>query len=79
MGCWGGVGVGGTDREILTFLPSDWSTSRDKAGFVYFNRVAATGLLKTKPGWIFRFLISVAQKQFGLPCGVSAQKGNPEY
>lgn len=70
---------GGTDREILTFLPSDWSISKDEAGFVYFNRVAATGLLKTKPDWIFRFLISVAQKQFGLPCGVSTQKGNPEY
>lgn len=45
--------VGGGNREILTFLPSDWGTRIGEAGFIYFNRVAATGLLKTKPGWMF--------------------------
>lgn len=70
--------LGEGNREIPTFLPSDWAFSKGEAGFICFNRVAAAGLLKTKPGWVFRFLISMAQKQFGLSCGMSAQKGHPE-
>lgn len=73
----GGGVLGEGDREILTFCPVTGPSAKVRLG-LFALRVAAAGLLKTKPGWTFRFLISMVQKQFGLSYGMSAQKGHPE-